>query len=203
MALTRSFLKALGIEDEKIGEIINAHSETVSGLKAEIEKYKGDAEKLPEVQKKLDDANKALKDADSDGYKAKFEAEKAAHDKTKAEYAEKETASKKDSAFRKALKDAGYSDKGIDKIVKYGGLTAEIILNDDGTIKDSESLLKRTADEWGEYKGEIVTKGVDVANPPKSAATKPDDAQAARAAELAAKYMADRYGTASQPKKEG
>ena len=43
MALTRSFLKALGIEEEKIGEIINAHSETVSGLKAEIEKYKGDA----------------------------------------------------------------------------------------------------------------------------------------------------------------
>ena len=40
MALTRSFLKALGIEEEKIGEIINAHSETVSGLKAEIEKYK-------------------------------------------------------------------------------------------------------------------------------------------------------------------
>ena len=35
MALTRKFLKAMGIEDEKAEEIISAHVETVNGLKGE------------------------------------------------------------------------------------------------------------------------------------------------------------------------
>ena len=62
MALTRNFLKALGIEEEKIGEIINAHSETVTALKADIEKYKEDAEKLyPSLFfGMIDDAKKQL-----------------------------------------------------------------------------------------------------------------------------------------------
>ena len=50
MALTRKFLKALGIEDEKVDEIISAHTETVDALKAERDGYKADAEKLPGVQ---------------------------------------------------------------------------------------------------------------------------------------------------------
>ncbi len=38
MALTRKFLAALGIEDDKVDEIIQAHTETVNGLKDEIVK---------------------------------------------------------------------------------------------------------------------------------------------------------------------
>ena len=60
MALTRKFLKAMGIEEEKIEEIISAHSETVTGLKEEAEKYKADAEKLPSVQAALDKANETV-----------------------------------------------------------------------------------------------------------------------------------------------
>ena len=33
MALTRKFLKAMGIEDDKIDQIIDAHTETVTALK--------------------------------------------------------------------------------------------------------------------------------------------------------------------------
>jgi hypothetical protein len=54
MALTRKFLSALGIDADKVDEIINAHTETVDALKNERDKYKADAEKLPEVQKELD-----------------------------------------------------------------------------------------------------------------------------------------------------
>ena len=69
MALTRSYLRSLGLEDEKITSIIEAHSETVTGLNgkyAELEaRYKdlegryqtakADADRLPGVQKKLDE----------------------------------------------------------------------------------------------------------------------------------------------------
>ena len=55
MALTRKFLAALGIEDAKVDEIIQAHTDTVNGLKDEIEKYKADAEKLPAFDANLGD----------------------------------------------------------------------------------------------------------------------------------------------------
>ena len=53
MALTRKFLSALGIDADKVDEIINAHTETVDALKNERDKYKADAEKLPEVTREL------------------------------------------------------------------------------------------------------------------------------------------------------
>ena len=68
MALSRSFLKSLGLDEEKIASVIEAHSETVTGLNgryADLEnkfnelnqRYtaaKADAEKLPGVLKELE-----------------------------------------------------------------------------------------------------------------------------------------------------
>ena len=44
MALTRKMLKAMGIEDEKIDQIIEEHVESIDGLKAERDRYKAGAE---------------------------------------------------------------------------------------------------------------------------------------------------------------
>ena len=65
MALTRKLLKGMGLTEEQVDTIIEAHTETTDGLKKDIEKYKGDAEKLPGVQKELND----LKTAGDGGYK--------------------------------------------------------------------------------------------------------------------------------------
>ena len=203
MALTRSFLKALGIEEEKIGEIINAHSETVSGLKAEIEKYKGDAEKLPDVQKQLTEATEKLKAADSDGYKAKYEAEKAAHEKLKTDTANEKTRNAKETALREALKAAGYSDAGIKKIAKYGGFIDSVNLDESGKLKDGDKLLESVAAEWSEYKGTIKTESANPANPPISAPEKKVSADAADAAKIFAELHAQQYGETKQPTKEG
>ncbi|MEE6208498.1 MAG: hypothetical protein VZR95_10630, partial [Alphaproteobacteria bacterium] len=62
MALTRKFLTALGIEADKIDEIINAHSETVEALKSEIDTYKGKAEQLDKAQADLEKANAKIND---------------------------------------------------------------------------------------------------------------------------------------------
>ena len=74
MALTRRALKAMGIEDEKIDEIITMHTDTVDGLKADVAKYKADAEALPEVQKQLEKAQADLEAGKKDSYKVKYEA---------------------------------------------------------------------------------------------------------------------------------
>ena len=56
MALTRKMLKAMGLEDEKIDQIIEAHTETVDGLKESLEKAQAAAKALPGVQKELVEA---------------------------------------------------------------------------------------------------------------------------------------------------
>ena len=80
MSLTRKMLKAMGIEEEKIDQIIEAHSETVDSLKADRDTYKEDAEKLKTVQKELDD----LKAKGDDGWKEKHDKLKGASDHIKA-----------------------------------------------------------------------------------------------------------------------
>ena len=80
MALTRKFLTALGIDADKVDEIISAHSETVEALKGERDKYKTQAESAEELQKKLDATEKELKSIQDKG---DFKEE---YDKLKAEY---------------------------------------------------------------------------------------------------------------------
>ena len=72
MALTRNFLKSMGLTEEQVATIIEAHTDTVDGLKDLIATYKADAEKLPDIQKELNDLKKEGADG---GYKAKYEKE--------------------------------------------------------------------------------------------------------------------------------
>ena len=51
MALTRKALKAMGLTEEQVDSIIEAHTETVDALKSMVNAYKADAEKLPGVEK--------------------------------------------------------------------------------------------------------------------------------------------------------
>ena len=46
MALIRKSLKAMGLTDEQVDSIIEMHTDTVYGLKADVSKDKSDAEKL-------------------------------------------------------------------------------------------------------------------------------------------------------------
>ena len=68
MAVTRSFLKGMGLTDEQVSAIIEEHTNTVNGLKEARDTYKADAEKLTAVQKQLDD----LKANSGDDWKEKY-----------------------------------------------------------------------------------------------------------------------------------
>ena len=161
MALTRRTLKAMGIEDEKIDEIISAHSETVEALKEQRDSYKADAEKLPAVQKELDE----LKAAKDDGYEAKYNKVKDEFDNYKKDVEAKETSSKKAAAYRTLLKDSGVSDKRLDAVMKVTNLD-KLKLDKDGNLEGVDDLKKSIKEEWADF---IVTegaKGADVSTPP-------------------------------------
>lgn len=161
MSLTRKMLKAMGIEEEKIDQIIEAHSETVDSLKADRDSYRGDAEKLKNVQKELDD----LKAKGDDGWKEKHDKLKGEFDKYKNDVQAKETQAAKEKAYRGILKDAGLSEKGIAKAIKYAEWD-KIELEADGKLKGASDHIKSVKEEWAEYVTTTTTTGAKTSTPP-------------------------------------
>lgn len=161
MSLTRKMLKAMGIEEEKIDQIIEAHSETVDSLKADRDSYKEDAEKLKDVQKELDD----LKAKGDDGWKEKHDALKAEFDQYKNDVQAKETKAAKEAAYRSILKDANLSEKGIEKAIKYAEWD-KIELGEDGKLKGANDHIKAAREEWAEYVTTTTTTGAKTSTPP-------------------------------------
>ena len=163
MGFSRKMLKAMNIEEEKIEQIIDAHSETVDALKAERDGFKEDAAKLAAVQKELD----ALKAKGDDGYKAKYEAEKAAHDALKADIAAKETKKAKTDAYRELLKGANIDEKRIATILRAEAPTIDKIeLDADGKIKNAEQYTESIKSDWADFIVTQSAKGANTATPP-------------------------------------
>lgn len=161
MALTRKLLSALGIEADKIEQIIEAHTDTVDGLKQQIAQYKADAEKLTEVQAELEKLKETAKNGGD------FEKLKKEYEDYKAEVAGKELLASKKAALTKLAKDAGLSDSGVAKAVKYASWD-EIELDKDGEVKDAKTLIKSLKEEWSEFVQTKGEKGAETGNPPKS-----------------------------------
>ena len=164
MALTRKFLTALGIDAEKIDEIIQSHTETVDGLKEQLKTAQAEAEKLPAVQKELDDLKVTAK-AES-AYRKKYDDEHAAFEKFKADTeAEKVLAAKK-TAYKDVLKDAGITaEKSVEKVLKYTAFD-KMELDDSGKIKDAASLMKSVKEEWPELITTQGQQGAETGKPP-------------------------------------
>lgn len=197
MALTRKFLSALGIESDKIDEIITAHTDTVNALKDEAKKYKDDAEKFAETSKKLEDAQKELEtlkaDTSSDDLKAKYSALEKEYKEYKDGIKAKEEHTKKEIAFRNALKEYGISDKRFDAIVKLSGDDIDKIEFDkDGNVKNAEAVSKSIDENWSEYKQTENVVGANVTNPPANGGS--PNGKVSRAKMLAEKYNREMYG---------
>lgn len=166
MALTRKFLSALGIDADKVDEIINAHTETVDALKNERDKYKADAEKLPEVQKELDGMKEeAAKNSGKNPFEVKYNAIKEEFENYKKEQSAKETKAKKADAYRAMLKEAGVSDKRIEAVLRVSDVDG-VKLDKDGNIEDKNALIASVKKEWADFITTQGTQGANTPNPP-------------------------------------
>lgn len=175
MALTRKFLSALGIEADKVDEIIAAHTETVDALKEQRDTYKADAEQLPAVQKELDDLKKAAEELDGKNpYEVKYNALKEEFESFKEQQAAKETRAAKDNAFRNLLKEAGISEKRLEAVLRVSDVDS-VELDETGAIKGADAMKESIRKEWSDF---IVTespKGAPTPTPPADPAPNYDD----------------------------
>lgn len=177
--LTRKMLKAMGIEEEKIDQIIDAHTETTDALKADRDRYKDELERLPELQKQLNDANNKAeqlqakvdelsKDLDEDNsYKEKYESEHEAFEKFKKGVDADKLNARKAEAYKGLLKKAEVSDKRFDAIVKVTAMD-DIELDDKGEIKGADKLVEKIKEDWSEFIVTKTTQGAGTETPPSN-----------------------------------
>ena len=148
MALTRKMLKGMGLTEEQVETIIDAHTETVEGIKSDLEK----------AEKRAEEADKLLERAEK--------AEKEFGD-YKEEQAKKETRAAKEKAFRAILKDANLNEKGIEKAVKYAAWES-MELDEKGGLKDAKEHIKSAKEDWSEYVETVTKTGADTSTPPEN-----------------------------------
>lgn len=162
MALTRKMLKAMGIEDEKIDQIIEEHTESTDALKQQRDEYKAKAE-----AKATASTEPKPKDPEpSDGYKAKYDTEKKAFEDYKANIAAEKAEADKRAKYRELIVKAGVDSKRVDSVLKVSDLS-EIKVKD-GAIEGADDLVKSIKEDWADFIPTTQKVGANAPNPPKN-----------------------------------
>lgn len=165
MALSRAMLKAMGIEDEKIDQIIEQHVETVDALKNQRDTYREDAEKIPSLEKQI----KELKEIANDGYREKYEEEHKAYEAYKADVEKQRATDQRKNIYRQLLLDAGISEKRIDTVLKVADLDA-MQIDENGNVTNAEELKASITKEWADLIPAEAQRGANVDTPPGNTA---------------------------------
>lgn len=164
MSLTRKMLKAMGIEDDKIEQIIEAHTETVDGLKADITKYKADAEKLPAVQKELD----GLKEARDDGWEQKAKDWEQKYKALVSDNEAKATREAKEKAVRAYYESKSITGDNLAIAMLGSGEAINNLQMDGENIKDASALDSLVNGAFSKLVSTTTVKGAQTATPPTS-----------------------------------
>lgn len=166
MALTRKLLKGMGLTEEQVDTIIEAHTETVDGLKEQVKTYKTDAEKVPGLEKHI----KELEEGEGEDYKAKYEEEHSKFEGYKKDIAAKEAAASTERLFRAELTALGITGKRADAVVRATDMTALKVK--DGAFEDVKTVQDSIKTDWGDFIPATTTTGAKVDNPPANTGAK-------------------------------
>jgi len=171
MSLTRKMLAAMGIDADKIDQIIEGHTETVQGLKDEAARYKADAESLPAVTKERDEWKKKhddvlAKQPDAAKVQADFDAFKKDVE-TKAT-----NAKKSEALWKKLLADGANPDA---KELLLHGVDYESVKLDEKGEADVSKVVDPIKTTYAKYFGTVVENGAPRKNPPPGQASPEKD----------------------------
>lgn len=168
MALKRSFLKGMGLTDEQCDSIIEAHAETVDGLKADLARYKETAGKAEQLQKDLEKANADLESAKKDGWKDKHDKVKKEFDDYKAGITAKETKAAKEKAVRAYYEGKKITGDNLAIAMRGSGAEIDGIELDGDKIKDTAALDALVSGAFAKLVSTTTVKGATTATPPAS-----------------------------------
>lgn len=162
MALTRKLLKGMGLTEEQVDTIIEAHTDTVDGLKADLNKYKGDAEKLPDVQRELND----LKAKGDDGWKDKHDKVKKEFDDYKNQQTTKETKAAKEKAVRAYFESKKIEGTNLNLAMRSSAAEIDSLELEGENIKDTKTLDDLIAGDLAGLVTNTTVQGAKTVTPP-------------------------------------
>lgn len=157
MAMRRKLLKSMGLTDEQIESVVEAHEETIAGLRDAL---KVEAGKLTAVQKELDDLKKSDWKQAHDAVKKELDDLRAENDR-----AARETGLR--DAYRKLLEAENIDPGKIDLILrKDASALKDEPLDQSGAFVNADKLREGIRADWGGYVARTETRGAKVATPP-------------------------------------
>ena len=165
MALTRKLLKSFGLEESVIDSIVEAHAETVDGLKTERDEAKKTAESAQAVTKERDDLKKQLDELQkANGDAAKIQKD---FDDYKAGIAAEKAAAAKKTALRTLLRDqVGIKRESALDLIMAAEKLDGYELDDKNQLKDADGIVKAMKEKHAEWIGETKIEGVKPLTPP-------------------------------------
>lgn len=167
MALTRKMLIAMGIEPDKVDQIIESHSETVEGLKKQAEELREQASRVPDLEKSIEELKAAQPTED---WEAKYQEKAAELESFREQVAEEKAKAEKASLYKSALREVGVGEKFVDDIMRVADLTSVAV--EDGKLADAENLKTELADKYSTFITQTSTQGAKVEEPPANAGPK-------------------------------
>lgn len=173
MALTRNFLKSMSLTEEQISAIIENHTDSIDGLKAELATARAAAETVEaltkerdELKDKLSKAGDAAKvQADFDAYRQQVETEKAN--------------AVKSAAVRKALKESGVQrEEFLDLLM--GKVELDKVEMEGDAVKDADALTSPLKASYAGCFASVTDQGTKSQNPPSGGGTRMTKEQIAK-----------------------
>lgn len=151
------------IDASKIGDVVKAINNAVGKEFVDKKRYN---EKLTEIDTlKGEKQNAEDKATGAEKWKTKYDALKEDFDTYKRDVSAKETKATRENAYRALLKEAGVSEKRIDKVLKVSDIDS-LEMGEDGKFKDADKLIKGIKEEWSDFIVSSGTKGATVTTPP-------------------------------------
>ncbi|MBR0340736.1 MAG: hypothetical protein IJH64_00525 [Oscillospiraceae bacterium] len=178
MAFTRKFLTALGIESDKVDEIMSAHVEVTDALKAQINDSKDEADKLTKVQAELDKLKASQKETaerlsaaerERDEIKGKYDTATADLDKIKADISAKDDAAKRESEIKAEGKARKFSDAAILTMLdSRKDYAKRLEYDENGKVKNFDAVFEEFTSDRPDYAVRITPTNHTPATPPQN-----------------------------------
>lgn len=159
MALTRKFLKALGVSEEAIEEIITAHTDVTDDLKTQLKAAQDAQNQLDAITAERDELQKKLNDPAQADRVAELE-------KQVAEYQNREKTAQKRTALTALLEKIGIDKRGFARVLAATDLDG--VEMDGENIKDADKLAESLKTEWSDLLTEPGATGKPPQTPPQN-----------------------------------
>ncbi len=160
MALTRNYLKSMGLTEEQVNAIIENHTDTVEGLKKERDTLKAAADSVEALTRERDEyKDKLSKAGDAAKVQADFDAFRQQVEKEK-------THTRKMQAYDALLKDVGVARDSFRQTLCKTADMEKIELDDKGAVKDAEALKERIRADYADFIGTVHNDPTPTITPP-------------------------------------